>query len=103
MDDTPPPPSLNERKAQLQMEVRQQEQERLREIMPPGRYQLLTLQASPIMGSPDSMLTEKEKSLMARYKEVVYRRYQTNLRAAEIMAEIGDLTEETIGHFVVTV
>lgn len=106
VDDTPPPPpeptppNLEEKKLKLLLEVQKAEQELLDAKRPPhGKVRLLQIKASNAQSKGDEA-TDDEKQALADLRALNELQDAVNLKVAEIMSDIEDLTEENIDQWV---
>ena len=93
VDDTPP---LRARKDMLIAQVTRREAERLAEIVPLGKRRLMNMRASDALSKEDKDRTEEEKAFLAAREPLVAEWQKVERFAAELHADIEDLTEETI-------
>lgn len=97
VDDTPPPPTLDEQKDVLRAEVGRCARAAQRAILPPGKAQLLELDASEAHAVPLGKRSAEQSKAIEAFDAYVKAIQGLNRRAAEALAEIDDLTADTIG------
>ncbi len=96
IDDTPPAPTLDERKMALLNEIRTAEAAAFVKIISPGRQKLLFLDLAPIYAKPEADRTDAERELVASAVALDKRREAIQRHAAAQEIEVEDLTEATI-------
>ena len=96
VDDTPPPPSLAERKATLLGELHRTEQATRNAILSPGRANLLTLTANEAMNTPEAARSPDQAAAIAAYVAFQSRSVEISHNAAVAQIEIEDLTEADV-------
>jgi hypothetical protein len=97
VDDTPPAPSLDQRKSALAMDVQQQAQVAIDKIRPPLKARLLAMDFSRAMAIEEAKRTPADKATIASYLDGNARIDAITYHLAKIEAQIHDLTEATIG------
>lgn len=100
VDDTPPPPTLDERKTVLANEVRTVAQAAIDLLSPPLKRRLLTMEAARAMAIEEAKRTPADKALIAAHQDRTARTEATNYHLALTEAQIHDLTDATIDGFV---
>ena len=92
-DDTPPPPTLEQRKQAMIAESRQAEQAAIEALMPAGKWRLLDMEFQRAMAVPEGdrspeqvRVTEQRRDLDAAIDSIRY-------AAAKREADIEDITE----------
>lgn len=101
IDDTPPPPSLREKKAKLIRQVEERETYLIEEFaVPAGKVRSHSIKFVDILnrGGPQ---TPEEEAFMAESRERTAKLDKINRNVAEVMSAIEDLTEDNIDSFVV--
>lgn len=99
IDDTPPPPSLEDKKNKLMSELRQAESVSMNEILPHRKVRLLNLKHAAAVAVDETERTiqhNEDIAHMANIKEI-YDRF--SLIAAQAESDIEDLTEQTIANW----
>lgn len=100
VDDTPPPPpplTLVERKERLRQQVRTLESEAHDRLLSPGRRQLNAVKMTQIQGLVSERPITKDEEEFLKAEQARSRLHtDISMRAAEMMVEIDDLTEDTV-------
>lgn len=100
VDDTPPPPTLEERKAKLIDSIRAAEHMSLVDIMSPARERLMVLDLNAVYAKPEADRTDDDRALMAKASEIASRKAAITRYATLLEIEVEDLTEADIGGWV---
>lgn len=90
-------PGLRARKDALIHDVAQQEHAFLVASMPPGKRRLEGLTAGDLLRKPEAERTEAERTFLADREARHAREEAIQRHAAQLMSDIEDLNEETIG------
>lgn len=89
-------PKLRAKKDTLIGQIVEQEVAGLAEISPPGKRRLQELRCQEILLLGEENRTSEEKQFLTDYAGMIKRMNAIQKRAAELMAEIEDLTDETV-------
>lgn len=100
VDDSPPPPTLQERKARLVDEVRAAEFRSLLNIISPARERLLHLDYAAGQTSNDPALSGEQSARAAKIADIADRKQAVQRHAALLEIEVEDLTEADIDGWV---
>jgi hypothetical protein len=92
-------PSLRARKDALIHQVSEQERALMIASMPPGKRRLAGLRAHAIYQTPEADRSDADKQFLAETQVRLEREQNIGRHAAEQMAAIEDLTDETIDTF----
>lgn len=90
-------PSLRMRKDALMHEVTRQEHALLLASMPPGKRRLDGLTAGDLLRKPEAERSDAERTFLAARGARHAREEAIQRHAAQLMSDIEDLTDETIG------
>jgi hypothetical protein len=99
IDDTPPPPSLDERKIAIAIEVQQEAQRQIDVINPPLKRRLANIEFTRAMAIEEAKRSPAQVAAIAAGKTRDSRIDAIHYHMAKLEAEIHDLTEETIGQW----
>jgi hypothetical protein len=99
IDDTPPAPTLDQRKMKLAVEARALAQAALAKITPPLKARLWAIEVAAALAVDPAKRTPSQASAVAAHEAREARRADINLRLARIESDIHDLSEATIGAF----
>jgi hypothetical protein len=97
IDDTPPPPTLDERKAKLVAEVDKAANEAVAALCPPLKQRLMEMTANRAYMVEEDKRTPAEVAAIATSQAFDRGVEEIRFRAAALAAQIHDLTEDTIG------
>ena len=97
VDDTPPPPTLQERKYKLMGSIELEEGKLAVAIWPHGKRRLDSIKQVAILNKQESARTAEEVQFLSDLTSKQNRLRDINLTTATLLSEIEDLTEETIG------
>jgi hypothetical protein len=90
-------PSLRARKDALINEVTREEHALLTASMPPGKRRLDALKAGDLLRKPEAERSPEERMFLAERAARHAREEAIQRHAAQLMSDIEDLTDETIG------
>lgn len=97
LDDSPPPPSLEERKAALTAELNAAAASIQNAILSPGRAKLLDIDVTESISVPNRVRSPDQIAAIAAFTAFRSRCVEIQRNAAVAAIEIEDLTERTIG------
>jgi hypothetical protein len=97
IDDTPPPPTLDERKMALIVEVDKAANEAVAALCPPLKQRLMEMTANRAYMVEEDKRTPAEVAAIATSQAFDRGVEEIRFRAATLAAQIHDLTEDTIG------
>jgi hypothetical protein len=100
VDDTPPPPTLQERKAALVSTIRSMEAAASAEIVTPARERLMGLDLNEVYVKPDADRNDADRALVAKMTDVAARKATINRHAVLLEIEVEDLNEADIDGWV---
>lgn len=92
-DDTPPPPSLEERKQRMRAESSMLELQEIDALMPQGKRRLLEMRASEAYMVPEDGRTLEQKQLIQTFEALGASMRAIHMAAAHREAEIDDLND----------
>lgn len=95
-DDTPPPPTLDERKVRLAAEASTAAEGAVSQFYPPLRRRLVNMEANAARAVEEKKRTEDQKAAVVRVDSINEKYAAIQWKLARAEAEIHDLTEETI-------
>jgi hypothetical protein len=96
VDDSPPPKSLAERKGELLALLAREEQAALEAILSPAKRRLLGMEVQRVSMLKTEDRTKTDKAVLEESVRVAKLSQEVQLHSARMMAEVDDLTEETI-------
>jgi hypothetical protein len=96
IDDTPPPPSLEERKMALAVQVQAAATQALHAFTPPLKARMLNLQVAEAAVIDETKRTSVQRALLADAESRAKRELAVHRHWAELESQIHDLTEATI-------
>ncbi len=96
IDDTPPPPTLDERKSALATQVNDQVTALTSQIAPPLKQKLFQFQVNDATSVPEADRTNAQKAVIADFLERDRKLQGIYRHAAELESQIHDLTDATI-------
>jgi hypothetical protein len=96
VDDTPPPPSLNERKGRLLDSIRAAEFMSLGNIISPARERLMGMDINHVYGLPEGDRDDRDREALATWATIAKRKQAVQRHAALLEIEVEDLTEADI-------
>lgn len=96
IDDTPPPPSLDERKAELASNWARQAENIVNEVSPPLKRGLWALQRADAGKVPEELRTPEQKAAIAQADARSAKVHAVQRHLAQLHSDIHDLTAETI-------
>jgi hypothetical protein len=96
VDDTPPPPTLDERRAQLLADVARLESAAIALILPPGKMRLAQMDYARAGNTPAAERTPEQQACIADHAAMRVAIEAVQYHAAVLCAEIDDLTDETV-------
>jgi len=99
VDDTPPPPSLEDKKNKLISDLRFAENTAMEKILPARKIRLAHIKCADAMSLDESVRTAEHNKDIALIVTVQGVREQYALIAAKAEADIEDLTEQTIDNW----
>jgi hypothetical protein len=96
IDDTPPPKSLAERKGELLSMLAREEQDALNAVLSPAKRRLLGMEVARVSGIQADQRSKSDKAILEESVRIARLGQAIQLHGAKMMAEVEDLTEETI-------
>lgn len=96
VDDTAPPPTLDQRKAELVGKVNEAAQKALNAVLSPARQRLLSLDIGPAMAVDEPKRTAAQKATVDQWTSFSASAAAINRTVAEACVEIEDLADATI-------
>lgn len=99
VDDSPPPKTLAERKAELIALIGREEQAAMEALMPMGKRRLRQFEIARIQQIEPGTRTDRDKALLKEQEELDEMGRKVALHAARQQAAVEDLTEETIDNW----
>lgn len=96
VDDTPPPPSLDERKAELARCMAVSVGAMIDRISPPLRRRLFNMTVARVYRVPEESRTAADKAVLAQADDSNARVEAVEFHLAQMEAQIHDLTADTI-------
>jgi hypothetical protein len=99
VDDTPPPPSLDQRKMMLAVNAQREAQSAIEKLRPPLKARLLSIEFGRAMAIEEAKRTPADKATIAAYLDGNVRIEAITYHLAKIEAQIHDLTDATIDDF----
>jgi hypothetical protein len=95
-DDTPPPPSFEDRKAALVLSIRDEGEARIAKFFPPLKRNHMHMLVSRASRVEEDKRTNEQKAVLAHMQDIAERADAIQFHVAEQQAAVHDLTAETI-------
>ena len=99
IDDTPPPPTLEDKKNKLMNDLRMAESEAMNKVFPHRKARLAQLKYSKAIAVPEDALTAEHDIVIIAALNVQATFDKIAIVAAQAESDIEDLTEQTIAHW----
>lgn len=96
VDDTPPPPTLEERKEAMAAQLAAQAKSVIDGIVPPLKRRLWDFQYSEAATTTAALRTPDQKAFIVNHDARNERVYAVNRHLAQLHSDVHDLTETTI-------